>query len=301
MTRTFGIVANKRKPGIGELVSGMASWLSGRGIKAVLWDDLSDIISEGEFTPLGELARTSDIVVALGGDGTLLRAARAVEDRMIPVLGVNVGSLGFLTEVTVSETYEAFEEILAGRYKCEDRMNVDAEVWRDGERVDKFTALNDMVINKGALSRVIEIKTSVDCDYLATYTADGLIVSTPTGSTAYSLSAGGPIVNPSMEAIIATPICPHTLAVRPMILAPDQELGVELWAGNSQHGEPEVKLTVDGQVGYDVLSGDKITFTKSTQRTRLILSGYRSFYEVLRQKLKWGDDTRRKYGPRTCD
>ena len=132
-----------------------------------------------------------------------------------------------------------------------------------------------------------------DEHFLAVYIADGLIVSTPTGSTAYSLSAGGPIVNPMMEAIIATPICPHTLAVRPMILAPEQTLTVELWGGDSMHGKPEIKLTGDGQTGFDLKSKDKITFTRSARKTRLVVSGYRSFYEVLKQKLKWGD-TRRK-------
>jgi NAD+ kinase len=212
---------------------------------------------------------------------------------MTPILGVNIGSLGFLTEVTVEEVYQALDAIIAGDYRYEDRMNVDAVVEREGKEVASFTGLNDMVINKGALSRVIGMKTAVDGNYLATYTADGLIVSTPTGSTAYSLSAGGPIVNPSMDAIIATPICPHTLAIRPMILAPGQQLSVEISAGDSLHGEPEIKLTVDGQVGFDMVSGDRVAFSRSERRTRLVVSGGRSFYEVLRDKLKWGDIKRR--------
>ncbi len=293
MIKNCGIIANKRKPDIGSLVAGLASWLEARGVTPLVWNDLAGILERDDLRPLGEVAGGSDIVIAVGGDGTLLRAARAVGDRMIPVLGVNVGSLGFLTEVTVDEMYESLEAILSGGFRYEDRMNVDGAVYRDGEQIESVTALNDIVINKGALSRVIEIKIAVDCGYVTTYTADGLIVSTPTGSTAYSLSAGGPIVNPVMEAIIATPICPHTLAVRPMILAPAQELSVDLWAGHSVHGEPEVKLTVDGQVGFDLLSGDRIVFARSEQKTRLVLSGYRTFYEVLSSKLKWGD-TRRK-------
>jgi NAD+ kinase len=195
--------------------------------------------------------------------------------------------------VTVDEVDQALEGILAGNYRYEDRMNIDASVQRAGETIGEFTGLNDMVINKGALSRVIGMRTAVDGNYLATYTADGLIVSTPTGSTAYSLSAGGPIVNPSMDAIIATPICPHTLAIRPMILAAGQELSVEISADHSVHGEPEIKLTVDGQVGFEMASGDRVVFTRSERRTRLALSGGRSFYEVLRDKLKWGDIKRR--------
>jgi NAD+ kinase len=289
MSKTLGIIANKRKPDIGELVAGLCSWLRGRDVKVVVWDDLGDLLSVGELRPIEDVAGQSDIVVALGGDGTLLRAARAVGDQMTPILGVNIGSLGFLTEVTVDEMYEALEEILTDGYRFEDRMNVDAVVLRGGEEAGRFTALNDMVINKGALSRVFGMKVAIDCDYLATYTADGLIVSTPTGSTAYSLSAGGPIVNPAMEAIIATPICPHTLAIRPMILAPTQELSVDLSAGHSPQDEPEIKLTVDGQVGFELRPGDRIVFTISKRKTRLVLSGYRTFYEVLRGKLKWGD------------
>lgn len=293
MIETIGVVGNKRKPEMQDLVGKLIAWIKARGKKPAIWDDLSELLGEGEYVSLDVMAEECDIVVALGGDGTLLRAARMVEDRRIPILGVNVGSLGFLTEVALPEMYEALEEIITDGYKCEERMNVDAAVFRDGEQVASYTALNDMVINKGALSRVIELKMAVGCDYLATYTADGLIVSTPTGSTAYSLSAGGPIVNPTMEALIATPICPHTLAVRPMILASDQELSVDLWAGYSCHGEPEVTLTVDGQVGFNLVTGDRIVFGKSERKTVLVSSGYRTFYEVLRGKLKWGD-TRRK-------
>jgi NAD+ kinase len=293
MIKICGIAANKRKPDIGDLVSKLALWLGSKGVTTLVWDDIGDVLKRDDLRPLEEIGRQSDLVIALGGDGTLLRTARAVGDRLIPVLGVNVGSLGFLTEVTVDEMYESLEEILGGAFHYEDRMNVDGRVLRNGDQIEKFTALNDIVINKGALSRVIEIKLAVDCGYVTNYTADGLIISTPTGSTAYSLSAGGPIVNPAMEAIIATPICPHTLAVRPMILAPTQELSVDLWAGHSLHGEPEVKLTVDGQVGFDLFCGDRIVFSKSEQKTRLVLSGYRTFYEVLSSKLKWGDRRRK--------
>ena len=293
MIETIGVVGNKRKPEMKDLVEKLIGWIKARGKKPAIWDDLSELLGEGEYVSLDVMAEESDIVVALGGDGTLLRAARMVEDRRIPILGVNVVSLGFLTEVALPEMYEALEEIITDGYKTEERMNVDAAVFRDGEEVASYAALNDIVINKGALSRVIELKMAIDCNYVATYTADGLIVSTPTGSTAYSLSAGGPIVNPTMEALIATPICPHTLAVRPMILAPDQELAVDLWAGYSCHGEPEVTLTVDGQVGFNLVTGDRIVFTKSERKTVLVSSGYRTFYEVLRGKLKWGD-TRRK-------
>ena len=293
MARVFGIIANKRKPDCAEIIRELETRFAGRDVHIVVWDDLAQLVPSADLKPIEEVAADSDVVVAIGGDGTLLRAARAVGDRMTPILGVNIGSLGFLTEVTVAEMYEALEAILSDGYTYEDRMNVDAVVLREGAEAVAVTALNDIVINKGALSRVIEMKTAVDSHFLATYTADGLIVSTPTGSTAYSLSAGGPIVNPAMDAIVATPICPHTLAIRPMILAPSQELRVDISAGHSLHGDPEVKLTVDGQVGYDLFSGDRVVFRRSRQKTRLILSGYRTFYEVLRGKLKWGDIRRK--------
>jgi NAD+ kinase len=292
MLKSVGVVGNVRKSGIDAIVIRLVQFLSARGVKVAVWDDLAGMVPEAVVAPLEDVVKT-DLVVALGGDGTLLRAARAVGGRLTPILGVNVGSLGFLTDVTVGEMEEAFLGILDGKHVCQDRMNLDALVLRKGVEAGRFSALNDVVINKGALARVIEIEITVDDRYVAVYTADGLVVSTPTGSTAYSLSAGGPIVNPEMDAIIATPICPHTLAVRPMILSAGQALAVELWAGHGVQGEPEVKLTMDGQVGFDLVSGDKIVFRKSDQRTRLVLSGRRSFYEVLREKLKWGDSRRK--------
>jgi NAD+ kinase len=293
MIKAVGIVANRRKPAVKRILEDLFAKLAGMGISAVAWEDLKGVVPDCDTCSLDRIGEGTDLVIALGGDGTLLTAARGVGERLTPILGVNVGSLGFLTEITVDELGEALEDVVKGDYRWEDRMNMQAVVIRDGKRVGSFTALNDIVINKGALSRVMELTMWADDHYLAVYTSDGLIVSTPTGSTGYSLSAGGPIVNPLLDAIIATPICPHTLGVRPMILAPEQVLSVELWGGHSIHGEPEIKLTGDGQTGFDLLSNDRIEFTRAERRTRLVLSGRRSFYEVLRQKLKWGD-TRRK-------
>jgi NAD+ kinase len=293
MIKVVGIVANRRKPAVKDILEDLFAWLNERGISAIAWDDLKGVVPDCRLSALEDIGEGVDLVVALGGDGTLLTAARGVGDRLTPILGVNVGSLGFLTEISVDEIRDALGEVVKGKYKWEDRMNIQAEVVREGKPVATFTALNDIVINKGALSRVVELTMWADDHDLAVYIADGLIVSTPTGSTAYSLSAGGPIVNPTMEAIISTPICPHTLAVRPMILDAEQTLTVELWSGDSVHGKPEIKLTVDGQIGFELASKDKIKFTRSPRKTRLVLSGYRSFYEVLRQKLKWAN-TRRK-------
>jgi NAD+ kinase len=293
MIKMVGIVANRRKQAVKDILRRLYDRLGAKGISAVAWDELEGMVPGGETCALEDIGDGVDLVIALGGDGTLLTAARGVGERLTPILGVNVGSLGFLTEISVNEIDEALDEVVKGNYQWEDRMNIQAEVIRNAESVGVFTALNDIVINKGALSRVVELTMLADDHDLAVFIADGLIVSTPTGSTAYSLSAGGPIVNPMMQAIISTPICPHTLAVRPMILDAEQTLTVELWSGDSVHGKPEIKLTVDGQIGFELVSGDRIEFTRSSRKTRLVLSGYRSFYEVLRQKLKWGDARRK--------
>jgi len=290
--KVIGVIGNKRKKGIGEIISDLNSWLRGKGIGLVVWDDLSDVVSGVEFAAIEDVGKKSDLVVALGGDGTLLRAARAAGSK--PILGVNIGSLGFLTEVSTDEMKKVLNDVFAGNCGYEKRMNLHASVFRNDECVADYDALNDIVINKGALSRVIEMKVRIDGNYLATYTADGLIVSTPTGSTAYSLSAGGPIVNPCMAAIVATPICPHTLAIRPMILSGEQKLDVEINTGHSLFGEPEVTLTIDGQIGFRLASGDRIEFRKSDRVTVLVVSRQRSFYDVLREKLRWGDIRRNR-------
>lgn len=292
MHKVIGVIGNKRKKGIGEIISDLNSWLRGKGIGLVVWDDLSDVVSGVEFAAIEDVGKKSDLVVALGGDGTLLRAARAAGSK--PILGVNIGSLGFLTEVSTDEMKKVLNDVFAGNCGYEKRMNLHASVFRNDECVADYDALNDIVINKGALSRVIEMKVRIDGNYLATYTADGLIVSTPTGSTAYSLSAGGPIVNPCMAAIVATPICPHTLAIRPMILSGEQKLDVEINTGHSLFGEPEVTLTIDGQIGFRLASGDRIEFRKSDRVTVLVVSRQRSFYDVLREKLRWGDIRRNR-------
>lgn len=292
MYKVIGAIANKRKKDVGKVIRDLDVWLRNMGKQLLVWDDLSDLIGGVELVGFEDVGRLSDLIVALGGDGTLLRAARIAGSK--PILGVNIGSLGFLTEVTADELFKVLNDVFDGKCGYEQRMNLHASVFRDGKWIAEYDALNDIVINKGALSRVIEMKVSIDGCYLASYTADGLIVSTPTGSTAYSLSAGGPIVNPCMTAIVATPICPHTLAIRPMILSGEQRLDVQIDTGHSLFGEPEVTLTMDGQVGFRLSSGDRIEFKKSERVTVLIVSGQRSFYEVLREKLHWGDIKRNK-------
>jgi NAD+ kinase len=222
-------------------------------------------------------------VVVLGGDGTLIAAARLVGDLEVPILGVNLGSLGFLTEITLDELYPSVERCLRGDFEVSLRMMLLASVERGGEVVESHRVLNDVVINKGALARIVDMETSVNGRYLTTFKADGLIVSTPTGSTGYSLSANGPILHPYLECISITPICPHTLTNRPLVMAGDACIAITL-----ESMDEAVFLTLDGQVGVKLICGDVVQIRKSAHATRLVQSRSKDYFEVLRTKLKWG-------------
>jgi len=229
-----------------------------------------------------ELSTRSDMIIALGGDGTLLAAARAVGDRGTPILGVNLGRLGFLTELKPKEIFPTLERIWQGNYSLEERMVLQVIISSQPE-APTFYALNDLVIDKGSFSRVIQLETFINGESLSTFSADGLIISTPTGSTAYSLSAGGPIINPQMEAIIITPICPHSLSVRPMVISQGETFEVAVYSDHNS-----AMLTIDGQVGYELSSGDRVRTAKVDHKITLVHSTGQSFYQVLREKLKWG-------------
>jgi NAD+ kinase len=223
-------------------------------------------------------------VVVFGGDGTMLSVARMVCEKEIPILGVNLGGLGFITEVQRTEIFDAMEEILSGKSGFEDRLMLTACVHRHGEKIAEYTALNDVVINKGALARIIELETFIDRMYVTSFRADGLIVSTPTGSTAYSLSAGGPILDPTMDCIILTPICPHTLTNRPIVLPADVLIEITL-----KTPAEDVFLTLDGQVGFSLRQNDIVVVEKSPFKTRLLIPHERNSFQVLRKKLRWGE------------
>ena len=230
------------------------------------------------------LAAATDVIIVIGGDGTLLSVAREIGASRTPILGVNMGSLGFLTEIPLGEIYNALDGILRGLYIVRPRMRLRAEILRDGEHlVSSHDLLNDVVVNKSALSRILDINVEVDGRFMTIFKADGLIVCTPTGSTAYSLSAGGPIVDPSLDAMILCPICPHTLTNRPVVTPGTSKVVVGL-EGN--HGE--VYVTIDGQVGSPVLHGDRLRIGKSKHPVNLIQFPDSDYFEVLRQKLKWG-------------
>ncbi|MCX8028302.1 MAG: NAD(+)/NADH kinase [Thermodesulfovibrionales bacterium] len=226
----------------------------------------------------------SDVIIVLGGDGTLLSAARAIGDKEIPIVGINLGSLGFLTEINKDGVREIIDMIIHNKARFEKRMMLNAVVHRDGKDIEAFSVLNDVVFNKGALARIIDMQTYVNNSYLTTFRGDGLIVSTPTGSTAYSLSAGGPILYPTLENILITPICPHTLTNRPIVLPPDVVVTVTL-KSESQ----DVFLTLDGQVGFALKKDDSVNITSARFKTVLITPQNRDFFDILRTKLRWGE------------
>jgi NAD+ kinase len=262
------IVTKPHQPDVARVAAELVAWFEGRGLKASLDPSFS---------------ATADLCVVVGGDGTLLSAARLMNERQVPILAINYGGLGFLTEVTRDEMYPALSDVLGGKTIIKDRMMMNVAVHRDGTLLEKYQALNDAVINKGTLARIIELEASVDGHYVSRFRSDGLILATPTGSTAYNLSAGGPIVYPTMGAIIMTPICPHTLSNVPLILPADSHIEVVL-----RSTQDEVHVTVDGQVGMKLESGDRVTVERSERLVHLITPAGRDFFDVLRGKLKWG-------------
>jgi NAD+ kinase len=237
-----------------------------------------------------ELAARADALVVLGGDGTLLAASQLLGPRAVPVVGVNFGSLGFLTEITLAELYPALEGVLAGQYRYEERRMLHGAVRRDGSTLSEGDVLNDVVVTKAAVvSRIIELDVRVDGLFVSLFRADGLIVSSPTGSTAYNLAAGGPILHPALAAMVLTPICPHMLTNRPLVVADDVEVSVRLHTR-----DVEVHVTLDGQRGVPLGSRDVVTITRSPRTLRLVKAPGRDYFEVLRTKLKWGESSTRR-------
>ena len=282
--KTIGIVTKPKFPEIKEVVKDLVSWLRERKKDVVLDTKAASLLGEIAASSKSEMAARADMVLVLGGDGTMLNAARLVEERSVPILGVNLGGLGFLTEVTLEQIYPTLEKVFAGAFYIEERLMLRARIERHGEQVASATVLNDVVIGKGTLARMIETQISVNGQFVTRLRGDGLIVSTATGSTAYSMSAGGPIIHPSVRAIILTPICPHTLTHRPLLIPSDVALEVVLT------GQDEGAMTTfDGQVGVAMAQGDMVFVNASDHRTNLIRFPDRTYYDVLRRKLKWGD------------
>jgi NAD+ kinase len=281
--RRIGIILKKQDSRVQSVSKDIIPWLQSRGLE-VFVDRGSIDFSTGlvHAAPPEEWVPNVDMVVVFGGDGTMLYAARLIGSCRVPILGINLGSLGFLTEVTLDEMHAAFELLLSGTYRLEERVRLDVEVVRNGQACAQYIALNDAVINKGALARIIELEVNVNSQPVLLTRADGLIISTPTGSTAYSLAAGGPILYPTLGAFIIAPICPHTLSNRPVVI-PD-ELSVMVCL---RHGA-DVMLTVDGQVGMPLEPQDCLKIRRAESAMQLVLPFGNTFFKLLREKLRWG-------------
>ena len=282
MIRTVGLVAKYQEPKAAQMVRWLIPWLKKRGKKICVENGLAR--SGAQSCTKKELAAKADLIISLGGDGTLLNIAPLVLRPEVPILGVNMGGLGFITEVAVDELESVLTQTLEGDYEVEKRMTLEIRVVGKKGRNHKFRVLNDAVITKGARSRIIDLETYVGEDYLCTYRADGLIVSTPTGSTAYSLAAAGPILEPTLGAIVLAPICPHTLTNRPIVVPSNAAIRVTL----RSFGDTVI-LIPDGQQGLRLDNGDKVEARDYGLPVSLIKLPSRSYYEILREKLKWGE------------
>lgn len=284
--KRVGIIAKPHAQGLAELLHRLLPWFDHRHVEVFLDHDTAAAIGATVSYPRKVIPDLVDFIAVLGGDGTLLSVARVLEDRQVPILGVNLGSLGFLTEVTTAELFTQLACVLEGDYTLQDRIRFNTCLYRQsGECLSQPVVLNDVVINKGALARIINLEVVVDGLYLTTYRADGLIVATPTGSTAYSMAAGGPIVHPNLHALILSPICPYTLSHRPLVLPDTATVRVTLLTRNE-----DVLITLDGQIGIPLHDQDVVEIHKSPQPMRLIRTTRRDHYfHILRTKLKWGD------------
>jgi NAD+ kinase len=280
--KSLGIVANVKKPKVKSTVGRIISWAKRNKIDYFITEELSEVVgNKDKAFPVELLPEYAQIIISLGGDGTMLKSARAVGDKGNPILGINLGSIGFLTEITSNNIERKLERVKRKDYVIEKRMSLQAEI--QGLRDKKLFALNDIVIDKGKVARLIHLHLYDNEEFVCSYSADGLIVSTPTGSTAYSMAAGGPIINPKINAIIASPICPFTLALRPMVFSEKDSLKVIV---ESEH--KEAMLTLDGQVSIKLDSPSTILIHKARHSINLIKFQERSFYQVLRTKLHWG-------------
>lgn len=287
--KRIGIVVKPHQPDALETVCDLIRWLSERGLELVGGPDLErERIEHATGCPVSQvgreqLASSVDLLLVLGGDGTMIATARMLGDHEVPVLGVNFGGLGYLAEFRIEELYLGLEAVLNQNYRLDHRVMLSVELLRAGETITHNRVLNDVVINKSALARIIEIEAYLNDQFVNDFRADGLIISTPTGSTAYNLSAGGPVIFPSMNAVVITPICPFTLSNRPIVVPDDAVIELRLKTDNE-----DVALTLDGQVGFPLKVEDKILIRKSRTTFNLIQPSSRNYFDVLRDKLRWG-------------
>jgi NAD+ kinase len=283
--QTIGILSRPRRSNLAVVVPPLLKWLEAHGIQAFYDEETASSLPDASKGRTRQLvADSSQLLLVLGGDGTMLAAARLAAPRGIPILPINMGSLGFLTSFTVEELYPALEDTLAGRFSVSQRVMLSVELERAGKVIETQRVLNEVVINKGALARMIELELGIDAEFVCRYRADGLIVASPTGSTAYSLSAGGPIVHPGVESFIITPICPHTLSDRPVVVRDSSSIEIRL-SGSTE----SVFLTLDGQKGIPLQATDRVRISRAKELLKLIQPPKKSYFEILRNKLKWGE------------
>ena len=278
----FGLVVNLNKKGVRKLVRIIAEQLTSEGCTVLIEENNAALLGLPDYgVPNSRLYEQAECMIVFGGDGTLLGTARKVASTGTPIIGINLGHMGFLTEIDIPETLPALKKLLDGEYDIEERMMLQAHVYRQDKLVEQMVGLNDAVIAKGAIARLILLETHVNDEYVNTYPTDGLIIASPTGSTAYSLSAGGPLVTPDLDLMLLTPICPHALWARPLIISPQSVIKIIIL---SRQGE--VMLTMDGQHSFSLCQYDQVIVSRSPQKARLIRLRGRSFFEVFRKKLK---------------
>lgn len=285
MIRAVGIIIKPVHERPKAVVPPLIKWLRERHIEVFL-DEETQACSNAQATVVSReaLGEKIDLLIVVGGDGTLLSGARALGNKKVPILAVNLGGLGFLSSVTLDELYPVLETVLSGGHKTSERIMLEANILRAGKSVERQNALNDAVITKTALARMLEFDVFIDAAPVTRYRADGLIVATPTGSTAYSLAAGGPIVDPHVEALLVTPICPHMLTNRPLVIPDKARVEIDVAAT-----EEPVYLTLDGQVGFQLESRDRVAVTQSANRVLLVQPPRKTYFDVLRSKLRWGE------------
>ena len=283
--QSVGIISRPRREDIAAVAPGLLRWLEQRGVNTFCDSQTAECApSPCKVKAREEIPALSDLLIVLGGDGTLLAAARLLGERNVPILPVNLGGLGFLTSVTLDDLYPVLELAIKGKARYSERVMLESRVMREGKPFHCARALNDAVLNKAALARIIDLELRVNGEFVCNYKADGLIVATPTGSTAYSLSAGGPIIYPTVSAFVITPICPHTLTNRPLVIPDNAKIEIGFAAG-----EAPIYLTVDGQVGVELHANDVVALSAAAQKLRLVRPKEKTYFSVLRDKLKWGE------------
>mgnify|MGYP002624060613 FL=1 len=280
----IGIVGKSNLQEAHAIARKLTKWLEKKDVEVYIERDLDDNNNHPNTVSRSVISKTVDIILVLGGDGTFIGMSRLACKYGVPILGINLGRLGFLTEIATDEIYQMMERILSGDYEVEDRHMLTAKVKTSSGKVRSYELLNDVVINKGALARIMDLAMYIDGAHVTTYRADGIILSTPTGSTAYSLSAGGPIVAPGLNLTIVTPICPHTLTNRPLVVSGDAKIDIKIISE-----EQDSYLTLDGQIGIKLKGGDTVSVQISDKTAKLIKSPFRDFYTILNMKLMWGE------------